>query len=376
MVQAELARHRLSLSPSVATRASLAYRSCGLVEGDGARASVTVDEGAHKRPRVSVVVPTRGRAGQIHDCVAAILACRGLAELIVVDQSADNATRAALESHLTDPRLRYVPSETRGVSSARNEAIALARAPLIAFTDDDCRVPRDWLEGIEAVFATQPDAAVLCGAVRVPDDLAPIGFAAQFAPKRRIYRTFPPPGEWGISANMTVRREVFDRLGRFDPLLGAGAPLRSGAEFDLLVRVWAAGLTVVNASEVEVIHTGIRARGAETRELFRGYGIGIGATFSKYARLRGRGAAGLYLRWLAHLMRSNLQKIFTLTRPIGIVFTLAFLYGTIISFSYEVDRKSRMYVARSPGGAAVAQADAGSAGASSDPADGRGDSRR
>jgi glycosyltransferase involved in cell wall biosynthesis len=342
-----------------------------VVEGEGARSSARAFEGALKRRRISVVVPTRGRAEQIQGCVAAILACRGLVELIVVDQSTDNGTRAVLDPHFADARLRYVQSQTRGVSAARNEGIALAGAPLIAFTDDDCRVPSDWLERIEAVFAEQPDAAVLCGAVRVPDDLARRGFAAQFAPKRRVYRSFPPPGEWGISANMTVRREVFVRLGTFDPLLGAGAPLRSGAEFDLLVRVWEAGLTVVNASEVEVIHTGVRARGGEARALFRGDGIGIGATFSKYARLRGPGSAGLYARWLAHLMLSNLRKLFTFTRPIGLIFTLAFVYGSVLSFNYEIDRKSRMYVARSSARGAIAQADPGAAAASSKPADGR-----
>ena len=41
------------------------------------------------------------------------------------------------------------------------------------------------------------------------------------------------------------RRFRLDRTGAFDPMLGAGAPLRSGGEPDFLFRVLRAGMKVV-----------------------------------------------------------------------------------------------------------------------------------
>jgi len=57
----------------------------------------------------------------------------------------------------------------------------------------------------------------------------------------------------GITANLSLRRSVIERVGKFDPLLGACAPLSSGGEPDMLFRVLRAGHKVVNASEVQVI---------------------------------------------------------------------------------------------------------------------------
>ena len=73
---------------------------------------------------VTVVVPTRNRADHVAACVATILQNAGLDELIVVDQSDGLETRRAL-MNFDDTRLRYVRTDTRGVTSARNIGIEL-----------------------------------------------------------------------------------------------------------------------------------------------------------------------------------------------------------------------------------------------------------
>src|SRR3981189_1538727 len=99
--------------------------------------------------RVSVTVPTRGRAEHIRECITSILACSGPPfEVIVVDQSDDRLTEQALAPLLVDPRLRYLRSETRGVCAARNIGIAESRGDILVCTDDDCRAAPDWLDKI------------------------------------------------------------------------------------------------------------------------------------------------------------------------------------------------------------------------------------
>src|SRR5205823_722134 len=113
-----------------------------------------------KEPGVSVVVPTRNRPDQIEPCIKSILANPGDDyEVVVSDQSSDDATERAVAPYATNGRLRYVRTTTRGSSSSRNVGIASSRGPILAFTDDDCRVSPDWLAKIGAIFAADPDVA-------------------------------------------------------------------------------------------------------------------------------------------------------------------------------------------------------------------------
>src|SRR4051794_33546447 len=72
-------------------------------------------------------------------------------EVVVVDDASDDEgeTRAALDAAVGrgDLDLRVIHRErSRGPAVARNEGWRAARAPLVAFTDDDCRAAPEWLE--------------------------------------------------------------------------------------------------------------------------------------------------------------------------------------------------------------------------------------
>jgi glycosyltransferase involved in cell wall biosynthesis len=295
-------------------------------------------------PRISVVVPTRNRAEHAVACARALLQCRGLEEVLFVDQSDDRATELGLAA-LADSRVRHVPSVLRGATNGRNVGIDATTGAVVAFTDDDCRVAPDWLERIADIFRTDKDAAVVCGRVRLPDELREQGFAIEFEPKVRYYHhRFPPPdGDWGITANLSARREVFERLGKFDPFLGPGAPLLCGEEPDLLFRVLSAGLKVVNASEVEVLHLGIRAFGRESSQLWDTYGVGTAAALFKHVRLGDADAARLYLGHLANMGRIITKNLFSGRRPLGLRYTLSFLSGTVASLRFRIDRGRQLY---------------------------------
>ena len=90
------------------------------------------------RPLVSAVIPTHGRSTLVPRAVRSALGqTLGEIEVIVVVDGADETTMEAL-SNIGDPRLRLVPLETPvGQADARNAGVAAARAPWIAFLDDD-----------------------------------------------------------------------------------------------------------------------------------------------------------------------------------------------------------------------------------------------
>jgi glycosyltransferase involved in cell wall biosynthesis len=295
-------------------------------------------------PVISIVVPTRNRPEDALSCARRILAGVGLLELVVVDQSDGPETATALAA-IRDPRLRCIRSNLRGATNARNTGIAATTGDVIAFTDDDCRVAPDWTERLSEIFQSDPAAAVVCGRVVVPAEVQQRGFAMAFEPQvREWHGRFPPPDrDWGITANLAIRRDVLSRVGPFDPVLGPGAPLQCGEEPDLLFRVLRTGLKVVNAREVIVDHFGARSFGAESRQLWRTYGVGTSAALFKHVRLGDWRAAGLYMSHIAILSRVVVRNLLTGKRPTGIDYTLAFLSGAVKSFRFDIDRHRKLY---------------------------------
>lgn len=89
-------------------------------------------------PAVSVVIPTRGRPQLLLRAVASVLA-QTLPELevLVVVDGPDPETVAALGA-VADPRVRVIQNEASlGGGEARNLGVRAARAPWVAFLDDD-----------------------------------------------------------------------------------------------------------------------------------------------------------------------------------------------------------------------------------------------
>jgi glycosyltransferase involved in cell wall biosynthesis len=296
-------------------------------------------------PSISIVVPTRNRADHAVECAASILRCQGFIELLFVDQSDDDATEKALAG-ISDPRLRCVRSRLRGATNGRNVGIESSRGEVISFTDDDCRVALDWVSSISSVFEQDPSVAVVCGRVRVPEEYQQRGFAVAFEPEVREWAgRFPPHGrDWGITANFSIRRDVVQRVGPFDPVLGPGAPLLCGEEPDILFRVLRAGLKVINAREVVVDHLGIRALGEESRDLFRTYAVGTAAALVKHVRMGDPVAIWLYMRFLGNSAMTVPLNVLRGKRPTGLGFAYHFLSGSLSSLRYTVDRSKRLYV--------------------------------
>lgn len=301
----------------------------------------------HSPTRISVVVPTRNRPDHAAACAQELLSCEGLEQVVFVDQSDDDTTHQAIHA-LGDSRISCVRSQLRGATNGRNVGIESTTGAIIAFTDDDCRVAKDWILRLLQVFDGDPEVAVVCGRVRIPPEVQARGFAIGFEPQVRDWQhDFPPPDrDWGITANLSARRSVLQRVGTFDSFLGPGAPLLCGEEPDLLFRVLKAGMKVVNAQEVVVDHLGARALGAESTELWRTYGGGTAAALFKHVRLGDMDAARLYLQHLTKMGRVIATNVLRGRRPIGARYTLAFLSGAVRSFKFGVNRAERRYVHR------------------------------
>ena len=191
--------------------------------------------------------------------------------VVIVDQSRDDSTERLVRDV---PGIRYLRSDP-GISRARNAAIQATGAPLLAFTDDDVTLVDGWLDTIAGLFASNPQAGVVCGrGVRSDGSLLPGVHAG-------TYRWPKNPFGLGHGFNIAFRRAVFDGVGLFDEELGAGARFVSGEDTDMLYRALRAGWSVVCSDDITVVHHEWRSDPEELR-LHAGYGLGAGAVAARH----------------------------------------------------------------------------------------------
>jgi hypothetical protein len=140
--------------------------------------------------------------------------------------------------------LRAVEAATPTSAAAkRNMAWPLARSPLVAFTDDDCRPAPTWASAILAAAARSPGAFVQG---RTEPDPAELRRLWGFAHTQHIARDSP----WNETCNIAYPRDLLERLGGFDEGYG---PL-GGEDTDLGQRALQCGVAKVYEQEALVWH--------------------------------------------------------------------------------------------------------------------------
>lgn len=189
-------------------------------------------------PLVSVVLPTCRRPALLQRCLNALMAqcfAFGRYEIVVVDDGPDAATRElvqALAAQDAFGRLRYLrPAHGRGPAVARNAGWRAARAPLVAFTDDDTVPDAYWLaEGWRAMRAN-PAWVAASGAVQVP----PAKARGRRPTDHELMTQALERCEF-VTANAFVRRDALEALGGFDERFTRPWREDSDLQFRLLAR--------------------------------------------------------------------------------------------------------------------------------------------
>lgn len=234
--------------------------SRGRAAGDGAEAAqrrANLSE-AMTAPAVSVVVPTRDRAGYLDVALGSLRAQEGAPahELLVVDDSSSDETLEVAARHGVRAVAVQKPG---GLNAARNTGLDQTTAPLVAFVDDDVLVPPGWLAALVRGAARHPDADAFGG---------PITARLEGPAPRSCGREKPPittldlgdedtPARMVWGANFAIRRAAMQRLGRFDPALSG-----HGDEEDWLMALRATGGEIYYLADAGLDH---RRTGEDSR---------------------------------------------------------------------------------------------------------------
>ncbi|CAN5116218.1 glycosyltransferase [soil metagenome] len=226
---------------------------------------------------LAIIVCTRDRPEMLRLSLQAIAAATpGEAEIVVVDSaSSTSATREVAAEFDTT----YVRADIKGLSIARNLGLKSTQRPFVIFTDDDCLAADGWAQRAVEHFADGTVGAVtgqmLDHTLLVSD--------VQSSRKKRFHRA-EDGLDAGHGAVMAFRRELVLRLGGFDDVLGAGRELAGAEDLDIFCRILWAGSEIVYDEKCLVRHANTRVGDAYT-ELYRGYGLGLGALANKWLRL-------------------------------------------------------------------------------------------
>lgn len=143
-------------------------------------------------------------------------------EYLIVDNGSSDRTWEILQAGDL-PNLKPL-SQTQIQSSyaARNLGIKTAQYDILAFTDADCRPQPQWLENLVKPFA-QPEIGLSIGEIIALSGNTLLEQHADrqetLSQKHTLANTFCP---YGQTANLAVRRSIFEQVGLFRPYLTTG----------------------------------------------------------------------------------------------------------------------------------------------------------
>jgi GT2 family glycosyltransferase len=229
----------------------------------------------------AVIICTRDRPELLADALDATIPTLRAGDelLVVVSASSTDGPHAVAASR----DQRVVRAARKGLSRARNLGVAETTAPIVVFTDDDCRPQAGWLDHLAAGFDASEVGFVL-GQVRADVDNPHLPFDAARPRPRARFAGATDPIELGNGACMAFRRTAWVACGGADERLGAGTRLRSAEDHDLFVRLLHHGWTGVYEPDALVLHRDWRTH----REVIRynwGVGLGTGAMVAKLWRV-------------------------------------------------------------------------------------------
>jgi glycosyltransferase involved in cell wall biosynthesis len=200
---------------------------------------------AESAPEVSVLLPIRDAETTLRTALASTLASVGpRLELLCVDDGSRDATRDILrDCARRDARVRVLTRPARGIVAALNDALAAARAPLVARMDADDEMHPERLAAQVALLRARPDVGLagclvesfradgLREGFRLYTDWLN-GLTSHDAIAREAFVDCPVP-----HPSWLLRRELALRLGGWRDLAWA-------EDLDLFYRLLAAGARV------------------------------------------------------------------------------------------------------------------------------------
>ena len=123
-------------------------------------------------PFLSIIVPVYNKVSFVDECVESIL-CQTYSDfevILVDDGSTDGSGDRCDHYEKTDPRVKVVHQQNKGVSGARNSGLAISRGKFIGFADSDDVLEKDMYELLINNAINTGSEISVCGIKRIYGD--------------------------------------------------------------------------------------------------------------------------------------------------------------------------------------------------------------
>jgi GT2 family glycosyltransferase len=305
-------------------------------------------------PSVSIVVPVLNGGATIQPLLESLLDIhypKAKIEIVIVDGMSTDGTKNIVAEY----PVRFLVEKRKGPNAARNTGIKHAFGEIIAFTDSDCIVPKDWIKKIVSDFR-DPRIGCVGGDVKgfnddffsryAGDSMFP---AIRTCKKRKELDSTGPLAGCPVGCNMSFRREVLARVGGFDEKIQY-----SFEEDELIERVCKAGYRIVLDPQVLVWHKHRATAKDLLKQAFK-YGKGTGRLLKRPKN------QNLVQRWFFINLCVTVQAIFVLglvaflvrsaawqtlmTLSLTMLLFPSFVLMTVYAFRARLSRRYRNSVA-------------------------------
>jgi GT2 family glycosyltransferase len=220
-------------------------------------------------PDLSVIVASYRRSDALELCLEDLAAqtTDKTFEVILVLQAHPAGSAERLRARFGERLVLQIVEfdEGLGTSRARNTGLAMARGDIVAFLDDDVRLPHSWV-GSMIEFYKDPEIGAVGGFVDHPGHYNPARNAAYrllglTSNRYRIdwggFNVGPAnhpaedqPAAWLSGGNMSFRREAINSVGGFDEALGSFWH----EDVDVAHRVARSGWKMISSLKVAIDH--------------------------------------------------------------------------------------------------------------------------
>jgi glycosyltransferase involved in cell wall biosynthesis len=319
--------------------------------------------------KLSVVICTRDRPDTVGQAIESVAECDfpSRYDIHIMDQSTNTQTRDIVhglaQRFAGKCDIVYHFLDKAGLSRAYNAGMRVSTGDIVAGTDDDVVVPKDWLVEIDRAFASDPQLGLLYGQVLVPESLKEAERTGELIVPHLLIKKRERLAQgqgfkiFGMGANMAIRRSSFELVGGFDEALGGGGPLRSSQDFDFAFRMYRKNQAVLLAPEVKVDHYGSRTQ-AQWGGTMKAYGIGDGAFYSKHIRCGDPLALYYFSRVVLYNNARRVKKLLTERRWPEDDYLPSLFVGVRDAAKFGIDRKYRLFRERHAGQMTVTAANA------------------
>lgn len=194
---------------------------------------------------ISVVVCTYNRCNLLEQVIKTLtkqILSIDQFEIIVVDNNSKDDTSKFVKCFIKEnpeTPMRYILETKQGLSHARNCGWKEARGEYIAYIDDDCKAPEQWLEVAKKVIERVKPTVLGGPYYAFYASEKPVWFKDEYGSHTQGNKARPlQDGEYLDGANFFIRKDILELLGGFNPELGmSGNKIAYGEETALVENI-------------------------------------------------------------------------------------------------------------------------------------------